>query len=214
MGWLTLYHNGRDDPSLSFEDWPHQVHQPVGDAFAEFPDAARAARLPDDALLGRHPGPSTTAVTSETLGRPGAAEPDHIVLRRSTGFGRAAEVDTGLAAVVGACDGDLPLGVLIDAVADLLDVDAGRPARRPAAPAAPADRATAILLPSTASELACAGMTPGALVAETLEVRLRESAWLPFPREARPRAWYHVAAPVRPRSPRKSTWQQQARPDS
>lgn len=38
------------------------------------------------------------------------------------GFRRAVEVDTGLAAGR-ACDGDLPLGVLIDAVADLLDVD-------------------------------------------------------------------------------------------
>ena len=34
------------------------------------------------------------------------------------------EVDTALAAVAGACDGDLPLGVLLDAVAGLLAVDA------------------------------------------------------------------------------------------
>jgi hypothetical protein len=33
-------------------------------------------------------------------------------------------VDPALAALVGACDGDLPLGVLIDAIADLLEVDA------------------------------------------------------------------------------------------
>ena len=123
MGWLTLYHEQRDDPSLTFEEWPHQVHQPVGPAFAAHPAALTAARQPDAALLA-----ATLVVaddvTQETLGRPGAADPDHIVLRRSTGFGRAAEVDTGLAAVVGACDGDLPVGVLIGAVADLLDVDA------------------------------------------------------------------------------------------
>jgi methylase of polypeptide subunit release factors len=122
MGWLTLYHNQRDDPSLTFEEWPHQVHQPVGGAFAAHPTAVTAARQPDAALLA---ATFTVAadVTQETLGRPGAADPEHIVLRRATGFGRAVEVDTGLAAVVGACDGDLPLGVLIEAVAGLLGLD-------------------------------------------------------------------------------------------
>ncbi len=123
LGWLTLYNNGNTDPHLRFDDWPHQVHGGVGDAFAEFPDAARAAGLPDDQLLA-----STLtldpAVTSEALGRPGAPDPEHLVFRRQTGFGRAVELDTALAGVAGACDGELPLGVLSDAVADLLDVDA------------------------------------------------------------------------------------------
>ncbi|MGL4257918.1 MAG: DUF7059 domain-containing protein, partial [Microbacterium sp.] len=35
-------------------------------------------------------------------------------------------VDPGLAALVGACDGDLPAGVLIDAIAELLGADAAR----------------------------------------------------------------------------------------
>lgn len=122
LGWLTLYHTQRDDPVLRFEDWPHQVHGGLGDAFAEFPDAVRAATLSDDQLLAATFS-LDPAVTSEALGRPGAADPEHLVFRRATGFGRAVEVDTGLAAVAGACDGDLPLGVLIDAVADLLDAD-------------------------------------------------------------------------------------------
>ena len=45
------------------------------------------------------------------------------MLRRRVGFGRAVEVDTALAAVIGACDGELPLGVLIGAVAVLLEVE-------------------------------------------------------------------------------------------
>lgn len=122
LGWLTLYNNGNIEPELRFDDWPHQVHPGLGDAFAEFPDAARAARLPDADLLATA-WTCDPAVTSEALGRPGAADPEHLVFRRSTGFGRAVEVDTGLAAVAGACDGDLPLGVLIDAVADLLEAD-------------------------------------------------------------------------------------------
>ena len=45
------------------------------------------------------------------------------MLRQGGGFGRALRVDPGLAAVVGACDGDLPLGAISDAVAELLEVD-------------------------------------------------------------------------------------------
>jgi hypothetical protein len=45
------------------------------------------------------------------------------VLRQQFGFGRAVEAGTALAAVVGACDGDLPLGLLVGAVAGLLDAD-------------------------------------------------------------------------------------------
>ena len=123
LGWLTLYDTGHAEPELRFDDWPHQVHAGLGDAFAEFPDAARAARLPDDAVLGTA-WTLDPAVSSEAIGRPGAADPEHLVFRRGIGFGRAVAVDTALAAVAGACDGDLPLGALIDAVADLLDADA------------------------------------------------------------------------------------------
>jgi methylase of polypeptide subunit release factors len=56
---------------------------------------------------------------------PGAADPSVIELRQGGGFGRTLSVDPALAGVVGACDGDLPLGTLIDAVADLLEVEAG-----------------------------------------------------------------------------------------
>ena len=122
MGWLALYRNERDQPQLSIQDWPHQVHQPVAAAFAEFTDAVTTARLSDEDLLARRLA-TTPDVTQETLGRPGAEDPEHIVLRRGSGFGRAVEVDTALAAVVGACDGELPLAVLIDAVAGLLAVD-------------------------------------------------------------------------------------------
>jgi hypothetical protein len=122
MGWIALRKAGRDQPGLRFDDWPHAVHQPVGEAFGDFFGAVEPSRLAEpDFLAGHwrtHPG-----VTQETLGAPGAADPQHLVLRQHFGFGRAVEVDTGLAAIVGACDGDLPLGVLIGAVAGLLEVD-------------------------------------------------------------------------------------------
>ena len=105
------------------EGFANAVHQPVGQAFGDFFDAVGPSRLAETDFLARswrtHPG-----LVQETSGEPGAADPQHLVLRQQYGFGRAVEADTALAAIVGACDGDLPLGVLIGAVAGLLDVDA------------------------------------------------------------------------------------------
>ncbi|MBN9186930.1 MAG: methyltransferase [Microbacterium sp.] len=55
---------------------------------------------------------------------PGIEAPRIIELRQGGGFGRAIEADPALAALVGACDGDLSVGVLVAAIAELLDVDA------------------------------------------------------------------------------------------
>ena len=123
MGWLSLYRRDRDDPEITIEDWPHAVYQPVGPAFGRYPDVVALSRLPEEALLARvwH---LVDTVVQETAGEPGAADPHHLVLRDQSGFGRAIEADTALAAVLGACDGDVPLGALIDAVARLLDLDA------------------------------------------------------------------------------------------
>lgn len=123
FGWITLHNAGAAVPDVRCESWPHAVHQPVGPAFAAHDVGLEVARTDDVELAGStlvlHPD-----VDSEAIGRPGAADPEHLVLRQRYGFGRAVEVDTALAAVVGACDGDLPVGVLIAAVADLMDADA------------------------------------------------------------------------------------------
>lgn len=123
LGWLVLHRSGRERPEVRLEEWPHAVHQPVGDAFAAFFDAVPGSRLPDAEFLAArwrvHP-----EVVQETIGAPGAADPRHVVLRQQFGFGRAVESGTAVSAIVGACDGDLPLGVLVDAVAGLLDADA------------------------------------------------------------------------------------------
>jgi len=125
LGWLALRNSGRGRPEVRMEEWPHLVHQPVGSALAGFFDAVDDARLGDPELLGsrwrRHDG-----LVQETLGEPGAADPQHIVLRQHYGLGRALEPGTALAAVVGACDGELPLGALVDAVASLTGAEPGR----------------------------------------------------------------------------------------
>jgi methylase of polypeptide subunit release factors len=123
LGWLVLTRAERNDPWLRIEDWPYAVEQPIAPAFAAEPDWVTASRLPDVEILLRT-WALTEDVIEETSGQPGAADPQHIVFRQQRGFRRAVQADTALAGVLGACDGDLPLGAVADAVAGLLEVDA------------------------------------------------------------------------------------------
>jgi methylase of polypeptide subunit release factors len=84
--------------------------------------ADRIAAL-DDAGLRALRVTAAEDVTEERHHRPGAEQPTVILLRQGGGFGRVVDAGTGLAALVGAADGDLPLGVLSDAIAQLLDAD-------------------------------------------------------------------------------------------
>lgn len=137
FGWINLRRRDGDvqprpsrterkasDPGITMLEFPFDVEMPIAaaiEAWAGGVDAIR--RLDDDALLESRllvPGD----VLQETQGPPGAEDPATIVLRQQRGFRRARQVDTTLAALVGACDGDLSVGQLLDAIAGLL----GRPA--------------------------------------------------------------------------------------
>jgi hypothetical protein len=54
---------------------------------------------------------------------PGEADPTVLELRQGSGFARVRRVDTVVAAVVGACDGELALQDNVRAVARILQVD-------------------------------------------------------------------------------------------
>jgi SAM-dependent methyltransferase len=62
-------------------------------------------------------------VTEERHYWPGDDDPTVMDLRQGAGFGRTFPLGTALAAVVGACDGELELGAICSAVAQLLEVD-------------------------------------------------------------------------------------------
>ncbi|MDF2442743.1 MAG: hypothetical protein JWR01_946 [Subtercola sp.] len=64
-------------------------------------------------------------VTEERHYWPGQENPTVMTLRQGSGFARMVPLDTTLAALVGACDGDLTLGQLCGAIAHLLEVDEG-----------------------------------------------------------------------------------------
>ncbi len=121
LGWISLHRAGHAQPHVQLEDWPHRVVQPVGTGFAAQQLGVALARRTDEELLAT--SWRLVGAVQETYGVPGAADPEHVVLRQGTGFARAVEADTALAGVLGACDGDLPLGIIIEAVAQLLEVD-------------------------------------------------------------------------------------------
>lgn len=83
----------------------------------------RAAALSDDALAEAHLRVAAD-VTEARHHTPGSEAPRVIELRQGGGFGRSVSADPALAGFVGACDGELPVGVILDAVAQLLEVDA------------------------------------------------------------------------------------------
>ncbi|WP_241972571.1 DUF7059 domain-containing protein [Cryobacterium cryoconiti] len=77
----------------------------------------------DDARLARARLTVAADVTEERHYWPGQEDPTLMTLHQGSGFGRSVPLDTGLAALVGACDGDLDVGSIVAALAELLDVD-------------------------------------------------------------------------------------------
>jgi SAM-dependent methyltransferase len=120
FGWVNLRRriDGRGRRH-TFLDWPHPVEQPIAPAIAAWAEALDLDIGPDDLLVRRDD------VHQETVGVPGAEDPATVVLRQQRGLMRARRVDTVEAALVGACDGDLTVGQILDALAQLLDRNAG-----------------------------------------------------------------------------------------
>lgn len=120
FGWINLRRTDTAAPARELLEWPYDVEQPIAPAIGEWADGVTAARSVDERsrLVLR------SDVMQETSGAVGAEDPAAIVVRQQRGFRRARQVDTVTAAVVGASDGELPLGPLVDAVGDLLERDA------------------------------------------------------------------------------------------
>ncbi len=109
---------------------PERVEAPLDEAVgigAHLSQVLRShdaiAGLDDEALAAVHFRVAPD-VTEERSHWPGHADPSVIVLRQGGGLRRELRADAALAAVVGACDGELALGVILDAVAQLLETDA------------------------------------------------------------------------------------------
>jgi hypothetical protein len=120
FGWVNLRRATAAAPP-TFLDWPYAVEQPIAAAIGAWASAVDALAGCED-LLGAAPR-LRNDVVQETVGRPGAEDPGSIVLRQQRGFRRARTVDTVEAAVVGACEGDLTVDQILQALAQILGRD-------------------------------------------------------------------------------------------
>ena len=132
FGWLSLRKvddsagRARRAPVLRMEEWPFDVEQPLGAEVAAWGRRTDLLAVTDDASLLGERLVTRVDVRQETFGAPGAEDPEQIVLRQQRGMRRARQVDTVEAGLVGACDGDLTVGQILDALGSLLGEDAGR----------------------------------------------------------------------------------------
>lgn len=104
-----------------------EAHGSVGDAMGAVVDAGLRARTTlaegGEAHLLQTRWRTAPDVTEERHGLPGADDPNVILLRQGGGLRRAIPMNTALTAFVSVCDGELPAGAAIDAIADLLEQD-------------------------------------------------------------------------------------------
>lgn len=131
FGWITLRKTGAGsgsgsgaaEPSVTVEEWPHPVEQPLGETVREFFARQDFLRTHDDAALLAGHFKLADEVVQEQVGLPGAEDPEHVVLRQHRGMRRATKVDTVGAGFAGVCDGTLSAGRIIDAIAQLVGED-------------------------------------------------------------------------------------------
>jgi methylase of polypeptide subunit release factors len=123
FGWISLRKSGAEQPAITAEEWPHPVEQPLGPHIADWFARRDFLRGHDDAALLAARFVLAPDVVQEQVGLPGAEDPEHVVLRSARGMRRATKVDTVGAGFVGACDGTLPAGRIVDAIAQLLRED-------------------------------------------------------------------------------------------
>ncbi|MET7289060.1 methyltransferase [Streptomyces sp. NPDC005573] len=123
FGWITLRRTGAAEPSITVEEWPHPVEQPLGETIrAHFARLDHLREHDDAALLEGHYR-LADEVVQEQVGLPGAEDPEHVVLRQHRGMRRATKVDTIGAGFAGVCDGSLSAGRILDAIAQLVGED-------------------------------------------------------------------------------------------
>lgn len=126
FGWITVRKSAAavaGNPSIVVEEWPHSIEQPLGQAVLAHFARQDYLRAQDDASLLAGHFVLAEEVVQEQVGLPGAEDPEHVVLRQHRGMRRATKVDSVGAGFAGVCDGSLPAGRILDAIAQLMGED-------------------------------------------------------------------------------------------
>ncbi len=129
FGWVSVRAAGHDAGrgTVRVEEHAGPVAQPVGAAVGGWFDRVRWLAGPgatDDGLLASR-FTVAAGVDEERHAEPGAEDPRTVLLRQHTGLLRVVALDSATAGLVGACDGALAVGAIVDALATLLEVDSG-----------------------------------------------------------------------------------------
>jgi hypothetical protein len=125
FGIVVLRRPAEDAPGgrlRRLEEITGSVRQPLGPAIGASLAADDWLRARDDAALAAERLRVAEDVTEERYLRPGAVDPQIVLLRQGGGLGRTVQVGTALAGFVGACDGELAVGQIVNALGALLDV--------------------------------------------------------------------------------------------
>ena len=129
MGYLIVHRPDPDSdgapraPWRVLEEVATRPAGPLGEHVARCLEVRSGlAAMDDDAVAGLRPV-TAPDVTEERHLRPGASEPDVILIRQGGGFGRVIEADAALAALVGVADGELSVAQIATAVAALTGAD-------------------------------------------------------------------------------------------
>lgn len=123
IGFVTLRAPDRPASLRRFEHLDGEIGGGIGTAIAAGLAAHDRQRAMTDADVLEAAFAVSPDVTERRHYWPGDADPTVIELQQGSGFARVRRVDTVTAAVVGASDGELPLGRIVDAVAQLLEAD-------------------------------------------------------------------------------------------
>ena len=117
FGWINVHRAGASNPKRELLEWPYDVEQPIAPALKAWGETARVEVTAESLLQ------LAEDVQQETLGQPGAEDPTTVILRQQRGLRRARQADTIEAAFAGACDGELNVGQILDALAQIHDRD-------------------------------------------------------------------------------------------
>ncbi|MEO6605143.1 MAG: class I SAM-dependent methyltransferase [Aeromicrobium sp.] len=124
FGWLNMRRT-TGTPTRRLEEWTGDIAPPIGPSVLAWGHRVDVLRNLDDAALLDRAWKHAPDLVEETRGPVGAEHPESILCRLQQGVRRARQVDTVEAGLVGASDGDLTAGQILDALAQLLERDAG-----------------------------------------------------------------------------------------